>query len=68
MIFKPLIKPMHDAGVLGPNESAVSLHPYRPMRELRNKQFLRILGTLGNLARAMLYLVSCSLSRFLKSD
>jgi len=54
------MKPMRDAGVLRPNEFAVSLHPYRPqalMRELKDKRFFGSLAMLGKLARAMLYLV-----------
>jgi ATP-dependent DNA helicase MPH1 len=55
------MKPMRDAGILRPNELAVSLHPYRPqaiMRELKDKRFFGSLAMLGKLARAMLYLVS----------
>jgi len=55
------MKPMRDAGILRPNEMAVSLHPYRPqalMRELKDKRFFGSLVMLSKLARAMLYLVS----------
>lgn len=55
------MKPLCNAGLLFPSDSAIKMHPYRAQALMGNKQnmkFFHPLSMLGNLARAMLYLVS----------
>lgn len=59
------MKPLCNAGVLYPSDSAVKMHPYRAQALMANKQnmkFFHTLSMLGGLSRAMLYLVSFHIS------
>ena len=59
------MKPLCNAGVLYPSDSAVKMHPYRAQALMANKQnmkFFHSLSMLSSLSRAMLYLVSLYIS------
>ncbi|KAJ3508308.1 hypothetical protein NLJ89_g5829 [Agrocybe chaxingu] len=67
LIANPLMKPMQAVGLLRPNESPLSMHPYRPqalsmeLKDPSHKRFYGSLSMLSKLARAMLYLLTGSI-------
>ncbi|KAF8971564.1 hypothetical protein BDZ97DRAFT_1651060 [Flammula alnicola] len=62
-VMDPLMKPVLQAGLFYPSDTAIKLHPYRPQRmmtTLKDRRLFMPLSMLSKLARLMLYLLTGS--------